>query len=207
MKLLHKKQSSHLCLFLSSLSILCSLSSLSTRRRCRSVARDSWCWRYEDDRRPPRAGLKGQDGNICTIVMPHIESNICSASGAGPRAVSTLNSAHVSHTGARLFMRLHRNMRLSIWLRSSADTCWRAAPLTWSWWGYSVCSRGTWHSHSWVTERVKKKKMTDWTSLTQLHDTYIAWLPWNWGQNENDTLLHNRKFCWCNTEVTLVNNC
>lgn len=50
-----------LCLFLSSRSILCNLSSLSTRRRSRSAARDSWCCRYEEDRRPPRAGLKAVD--------------------------------------------------------------------------------------------------------------------------------------------------
>lgn len=68
-----------LCLFLSSLSILCNLSSLSTRRRSRSAARDSWCCRYEEDSRPPRAGLREGDTqgrkpdlkNRPTLVFKH----------------------------------------------------------------------------------------------------------------------------------------
>ena len=44
--------------FLSSLSILCSRSSLSKRLRSLSAARDSWCCLYEDVSKPPKAGLK-----------------------------------------------------------------------------------------------------------------------------------------------------
>lgn len=46
--------------FLSSLSILCSRSSLSRRLLSLSAARDSWCCLYDEVSKPPRAGLNAK---------------------------------------------------------------------------------------------------------------------------------------------------
>lgn len=63
------KFGSYLNLFLSSRSILCNLSSLSWRRRSLSAAKDSWCCRKDDVRRPPKAGLQKRKIRFLSVTF------------------------------------------------------------------------------------------------------------------------------------------
>lgn len=125
--------------------------------------------------------------NICKLVMPYVTCSRWIPLTCHIRV-------HVYSCG------LHRNERRE--KKNSVDTCWRAAPPHLELLGELCVSTGD-VALPFLGDRKGKerKKVTEWTSLTQL----VAVKPR--GQNENDTLLHNRKFCWCNTGVTLVNNC
>lgn len=150
-----KPQSSHLCLFLSSLSILCSLSSLSTRRRCRSAASDSWCCRYEDDRRPPRAGLE----TFATFVSLWYPTSRVPA--------EFLLTCHIRvrvYSCGCTEMKEDKKKK-----KKSADTCWRTAPPHLELLGGLCVPTGD-VALPFLNDRKgkEKKNVTEWTSLTQL---------------------------------------